>query len=502
MLWSSFSRISLHHLLIQSLLRLKIKVERFRGEITVFLSLILSGVLTLTLCLSELSRATIIKAQVARDFENALTSCLGEYNRPMLDEFGIFALDGAYGGKSFNSKRMVERMKAYMSGINNNSGLGLNYSASDLEVDNYSFITDNCGEEIFDQAVSIMKKKYGLDLASKALGLENDEKEFEEKKKALESTKKQSLGESKPSGNNMFSAIDSMKDKGVLALIMGIGEGISTQEVTDESLLSIRRKDLFENASMPKKDITSKALFNEYLLKNFNSYVDSPCKTLESKKEKTTSVTGKNDLLYELEYILGGKKDDKSNLAEVAEKLVLYREVLNFAYLQTDTARKTEASVIATTLLAVTANPVLIKIGEELLLAAWAYSESICDVRTLLNGGKVPLIKNSANWHTGIESILAPSTTGTNPSTTGLDYKDYLRVMLFMENDANKTIRTMDLMELKVGNQEYYQDFAMDNCIVGFNLSGSFNIKGMFGGVGKSNFDYGGSIHYEMLESR
>jgi len=461
-------------------------VERFkksRGSITVFLSLLMAGVLTVSLAITELSRTALLRGNMASDCGNAMTSALAEYNRPLLGQYNIFGLDVAYGQASFNEGKLVKRMREYMPGLSGGLGPGLGYEDEKIVTDNYSFLTDDYGEEVYRQAVSYMKKKYGIDIVSNLLGLSDDASKLEKQKESLEKVKGKSLGDAKPGG--IFKSIDSLRTKGVLSLVLGPGSSASGEKVDSKDRLSVRRKDLFAASALPKQPLTSRLLFDQYILKTFSSY-------------KTADKS--SGLKYEVEFILAGNNDDKSNLAKVVDKLVLIREAANFAYIHTDAVKKGEVTLLATAALAVTANPVIIKVAEELILAAWAYAESICDVRTLLQGGKVPLIKSAATWHTGIGAIASPGTSGVLHTNTGLTYEDYLHVLLFLQNDADKCLRTMEIMEMGVRKTAGYENFRMENCICGFSMQAVFKVKPLFGGYGSSQMHYGGAISYEALE--
>ena len=83
------------------------------------------------------------------------------------------------------------------------------------------------------------------------------------------------------------------------------------------------------------------------------------------------------------------------------------------------------AGVIAT-LLAVPEITELLKVS---LLLGWAYAESLYDVKTLLEGGKIPLIKDDATWHFGLQGALEANISNENfREETGLSYEDYLRI--------------------------------------------------------------------------
>ena len=182
------------------------------------------------------------------------------------------------------------------------------------------------------------------------------------------------------------------------------------------------------------------------------------------------------------------------------DKYLLMREVINLAYIHTDAKKKGEASLAATTLLAATGNPALIKAGEEAILAAWAYTESICEARSLLAGKKVPALKTAACWHTKMTDILHPGSSGYLDSASGLSYEDYLLAILMMENDADKNIRFMDLIERSIRKEKGYENFKMENCITGFSLQGSFVAHKLFASIGDKKLSYEGDISYEKLE--
>ena len=459
------------------------------GSITVLLSLVMSTILILTTACTELSRTALIKAQMVADCENAMASILAEYNRPLLSRYDIFGLDGAYGGTSFNSKKMEDRMKEYMAGLRGESGIALGYGEEKLSTDNYGFLTDKCGSEVRAQAVTFMKKAYGLDILGSLVDIPGIAGDFEDNEDEVNEVASKDLGDD---DGGILSSIKSMRSMSVLQAIMGFSPQVSTAKTQRGKLLSNRRSDLFKDSGVISGSFTDKMLFQEYILKKFTNYVNAP----------TGDEDNPHVLKYEVEYILCGHEDDKSNLAEVAKKLVRIREVANFLYIQTDEAKKGQAELAATAICMLLLMPELIEAVKEIILAGWAYAESICDVRTLLRGGKVPLLKTATSWKTSLFDIVNPTGSGVLRTNEGLDYGTYLRVLLFMENEADKTGRAMDIMELNVKATQGYGNFGMDNCLFGFGMTGAFTINHIFGGLGKTKLDYRGAISYEMLEKR
>ena len=110
-------------------------------------------------------------------------------------------------------------------------------------------------------------------------------------------------------------------------------------------------------------------------------------------------------------------------------------------YILSDTAKIAEAEAMALALTAVMMCPELAEPVKYTILYAWAYVESLQDVKTLLRGGRVPVFKTSADWKTGINSIknVKESLSGEGEGR-GLNYKEYLEVMLFLTNSRDRWI--------------------------------------------------------------
>lgn len=116
-----------------------------------------------------------------------------------------------------------------------------------------------------------------------------------------------------------------------------------------------------------------------------------------------------------------------------------------------DAARKGKCKATAITMLGFTGVHGVIKLGQYLLMSAWSYAEAVNDVKILVDGGKVPLKKTSANWHTNLEDIAQGRlSSDKNANPTGLEYIDYLQMLMFLENKRRKIYRVMDMMEVNM----------------------------------------------------
>ena len=78
------------------------------------------------------------------------------------------------------------------------------------------------------------------------------------------------------------------------------------------------------------------------------------------------------------------------------------------------------------------------------------------DVKILMNDGTVSFVKNEKEWKTKLEDIVSKSITKKTPDNdAGLNYNEYLQLLLFLENKEKKIFRTMDIMELNMTVQGY-----------------------------------------------
>ncbi|MDD5940842.1 MAG: DUF5702 domain-containing protein, partial [Lachnospiraceae bacterium] len=175
-------------------------------------------------------------------------------------------------------------------------------------------------------------------------------------------------------------------------------------------------------------------------------------------------------LEYQLEYILFGRGSDADNLEMAARRLLLVRECANCIYIFQDEGKKEAARVLALAVSTLLLSPELEEALAAAILFAWAYMESVRDVRTLLSGGSVPLMKTSETWKTSVEGILSPSAEA-GEEDEGLDYRTYLLIMLFFESMDSRCARLMDMMEADVRKKEERNTFRMDRCMDSFSVS-------------------------------
>ena len=213
-------------------------------------------------------------------------------------------------------------------------------------------------------------------------------------------------------------------------------------------------------------NVSDRVMVLEYIGKHFSDYTEP----------------GKGDLTYEMEYILCGKDTDKKNLESSIERLMRMREAANVAHIIADREKLNQTLMIATSLAGFSGNPAVVKIVQIGVVAAWAYVESILDLRTLLSGGKISLIKSAAEWTTDLKK-LGEIVTGEGKAReckNGLSYQAYIKQLLFAMKEKKMAYRMMDIMELAMQKEQNGKNARMDHMIDNMICELRFEAKPLF----------------------
>lgn len=440
--------------------------SKAKGEITAFLSLVFLLLLAFTGSIIESASIQISKNYKKADMVRAMESVFAEYHRDLLEDYEVFALDGSYGKKEFTYENLTERLWHYGA------------SSIENEVKRIEYLTDHSGQPFYNQVMTYMGTVTGLD---KLDGLaENSEvwKEQEENSQQyeqldettneqlqteLEAAEKQLQDEDNPLKN-----ISGLKQSPLLYQVMEDPSTVSERrlELADQPSHRQNRKG---EGSFPAKDnglgIPGTFLLGEYLLTHFSN-------ALESSEETAMG--------YEIEYLIAGKESDRENLEAILAKLLLVRFGINYAYLLTDSVKQGEAEALALALTTLIALPELVELAKQALLLAWAYGETIMDLRTLMRGHKVPIVKSSETWSLSLSGLKKLGTSedtkeGTD-SENGLDYKGYLRVLLVLEAKETLSMRCLDLIEsnMRLKGQSY---FRVDSCVTNLEMTSTCRLR-------------------------
>jgi hypothetical protein len=224
---------------------------------------------------------------------------------------------------------------------------------------------------------------------------------------------------------------------GILELFVKNAEELSNAKLDYGSGILERNLQKGNGSTYEEGDISDRLFFTAYLQETFTDL---------------TNGDETHALLYELEYLLGGKESDQANLEAVCKKILTVRTVINYAYLLSDSGRQAEAEALALAICSLLTVPEITEVAKQAILLAWAYGESIVDVRVLLKGNKVPLVKDGTTWQLQLANLVKLGTseevTSEKPSEMGRSYEDYLKGFLLLEKKETLCMRSLDLVEI------------------------------------------------------
>ena len=489
----------------------------WHGSVTVFFSLTGVLVLGLLLAVTEAVRIQGAKAQTASLEGVANFSVLAEYEKNLLEEFEIFALDGTGGSGSFQIQKSEGRLRHYLKEntdpLSGEREAGLfdpwRLMLTDCEIQGYALLTDEQGEPFYQQAVAYMKatpqslvdkipqtdagtirelevfgERYERSQAENGKqldALEAEKKRQEEKQEASDS-EDHPVNDDTPATipvKNPLTALGRLKRRGTLSLVTG-GAPISTTTISTGALPSRKR---LQNGSLEleKKHhgMAADALFREYLLLQFPNYCQEE----------------KEELKYQAEYLIGGKPSDQKNLNYVVKRLLFLREGLNYRYCLQQPKLNGAAGELALALTGMFGMPALTEAMRHALLLGLAYGESLLDVRILLAGGKIPLFKDAASWRLSFETLgsLGSMLEGVDGSGTeeGLDYTGYLRILLQMCKRSDLKLRALDLIQYRLQKKDGSENFQAQNAIVAIQTRAEWSCRPVFYSLPQAVFGLG-----------
>ena len=436
-----------------------------RGSITLFLALILSLLLSLVCTSIESVRMASARTQILNSMDIGLYSVFGQYDRKLLEEYDLFALDGSMGGGQLNLAKICDNLESYMKPVLKQNSQKLELHQSGLT--GYRLLTDECGEVFYQQIVQYMQETLGSQgvqlLLNKMSDRERKTEEADLKAKQAETggsidrydsemnqasqksrqaaqeaeNRQQQEGQistqpapTQPQADNPISIIKRIMKMGILELVLPPGREISTWTVSKDTMVSGRQ--LQQGMEMPDgvtadSSYTSGVLFQQYLMNHLGNYTDP----------------SKESLAYQMEYVFGGRDNDIDNLKSVASKLLFIREGVNFACLMADNVKRTEAQALAAAIASGFLVPPAAVVIESALLLCWAFAESVLDVRELFAGGKIPLVKTSADWQislSNLSSLMEGLDSMRKNNEHGLSYEDYLQVLILPVSKEKKVM--------------------------------------------------------------
>ncbi len=439
-----------------------------KGEITVFLSLILILLLSLLAALLESASVRMARSERQIQLTYGLESVFAEYHKELWKQYHIFAIDEGYESNHYSYDSILSRLSYYGA------------SHTDNQVAEAKRLTDDKGMEFYRLAVAYELGKYGLENGSSDGGKEWSEQtqegngylKQEEDLRTEISSQLQEAEESLPMEDNPMGIFDQISGSGILALL-DTGERTVSEEVKDAEKLPSHRKLQKGNSSFQEEGtggVIGKGLFQNYLMNHFSYFT----------KEGEESGC-------EIEYLLVGGESDKENLEKTLNRILLLRLPVNYAYLMKSTAKKAEAEALAASICSVLTVPAVTSLVKQGILLAWAYGESVVDLQVLLDGKKVPLLKDDESWQLQLSSVVSLGKEkiqdAEKETEKGMAYEDYLRALLLITGKETLCMRGLDVMEENLS-------LPMDCCITQMRVAGTCVIRNGKKHVLEAEFHY------------
>lgn len=458
-----------------------------KGEnayLTIYLALCITLILALCLTLIEGVRRNGARLETAIAAEISLQSVLAEYHRELFYQYNIFAVDSSYGtdlpGKINTERRLEYYLEKNLSFKDVFLG-ALFYrdffalSPEKISVTKVSVLTDGGGAVFRSCAADAVRDDVGLNLLTELQdwlrvievnGLE--ERDVEEEMSSLDGEIQEydgmefDIGEDEPyilSVMNPAGNLEAQRRKGILKLVLEEDSELSGNVIQTEGLIldrmsrgQVNRGNIATEPVSEEEKLLERFLFQEYLLRYMGHYGEE---------------SDEDALRYQIEYLVTEGESDVENLRSVLKKICVIREAANTLYLYSDSEKCGMAELAASLVCNLAMVPELAPVLEAAILLGWAYAESIYDLKTLLAGGRVPLLKDAETWHYGLDSALSGELDEREDTGIGLSYEDYLRIFMMCTDADTLTARAMNMVEADIRLTPGNGSFRLDGCYAG-----------------------------------
>lgn len=481
---------------------------RARASLTVFLALIIGMMLAVVFGFLEAARVSGLRANAQMQAAQAADCLLSEYHADLWKDYDILLWEAPEG----NADRAAARQMHHLA--HNQEGASVpgrreypfvEITPAAIVVDTCEYATDHGGKPFRDQAVVSAKKglaqkavdelteafRQGQDSGVSEEMIQNLEQAAERVEKQLEDAEAEAPGSGTPEPaeaedpsaaedqaaeaqdpaslvqkqklkkDNPIKWMRRIRKEGVLALVMP-GKEPSGKTLDGADLLSSGDRTEGNGKGETGGGAADRIWYQLYLQQRF----------CDASRESNGGA-----LDYELEYLIAGKAGDTDNLKAAVNRLLLLREGANYVYLLHDKEKCEEALILATAIASAFGQPELAEPVKHAVLLAWAYAESVCDVRTLLAGGRIAPVKTKEQWKTELDHLSGEyrgeaSDTGDD-AKNGWNYTQYLQMILMTQKLEKITFRAMDLIEQREG-------IRMDHMVSGMECSYLFEAQPLF----------------------
>lgn len=478
----------------------KIFVREAEGQVTVFMALLF--LVVVSLLMAEYRAAVFYACQADSERAACLSveSFLAGYHRPLRDYYQILAVDGGFGQSTFQEERLEEQLRGVFKENMKNSYGRVGKNVVSLEEPIFTFLIDgdwdfflreitlNRMEGAVSTGIEYIMEQWKIKNGEASSSLNQKRADAAQAAKEEEAAEGETLepGQQKTENSGKEPVTDprdfvaEIWNQGILAAACPEDFALSGKScsMTDVSFPEAGRK-IQEHIDF-KDDVNIQGLLEKWdsILApeaGLRGIVEDGAVQLyimEVFDHAATAESGiehERVLAYEVEYILAGNDSDSENLKAVLWKLLAFRSVMNLSHILLSGEKGMQVEQTAAALSTALLIPEFIEVVAFLMKAAWAFAESLSDCRTLLKGGRIPLMKDEATWYLTWEQMLRLDghVLDGNDGGEGIDYQGYLQMFLMLMNRDVKYRRMTHLMEKNIRLLPEYPGFRMDHCIYG-----------------------------------
>lgn len=517
--------------------------DKASGSISIFLAFLFMLMLSLILVSFDSARYFASEGYVTAVAQSAAMTAFGDYNKELYEEYGLYGYGGFNGmgildlqeqicdTMQFNLQEEPEKAIAHYIRLWNISGVDVSGLEGESLAQEEVFweqinqwwkanVMQNAAEKLKNISSGVSRDELNRRLRegrqAEQEGQRNQEQEAsgsagtaggsgggtdrvsdnstddnttddeaaKERAKARKEAKKK-LREDE-AGGNPISFIRELLGKGVLSLVCDTGslseeiiesreisgeegnqrqgDGVEQQDTTGAEVLE---KVLGQGGSTGSTEVPvsgRRAKFAAYSHSRLSSYVEP----------------GNQRDRYQQEYLIAGKDKESENLAGVVSRLLLVRTLINYAYVSADPALQEKSMATAAIIAALFLSEELAGALQQTILIVLSLEEACVDICALLQGRRVPLVKNKTNFRMNYGDICRGSrhlfeekaTVYAKDSQELLgthvgreyNYSQYLFVMTVMIPAETLQSRCLDVIQDDL-RKRINQSFTMDTVL-------------------------------------
>lgn len=288
--------------------------------------------------------------------------------------------------------------------------------------------------------------------------------------------------------------VEQLYRSGMLQLVVPEGMQVSTGFLDHPELPS---KSEIMTPQARKIPLPDHLMVDEYCGRYFRCFRTNA----EGEERSSIGVEGKGGLAYELEYLIQGGDTDEENLSATVSRLLAIREGLNLLHILSDSSKRAQARSLAMAITGVAGFSPLLLLTTFLVMSVWALGESLMDVRGLLAGRKVMLLKGAQDWTLDLDGLLEMGRQGvveTGGGDRGFPYLTWLKLLLLRDEIITQEYRMMDMIQMNICRKQAC--FRMRRGMYEARINGRFCGKHVFFSLGFVENLTGGQDHTYPME--